>query len=487
MAYKHGVYVSEVPTSLVAPIQGSAGLQVVFGTAPIHKAKNPDAAVNTPVLCYSYKEAVEALGYDADFDKFTLCQSIDACFQVFNVAPVIFVNVLDPHNSRHTANNSQETVAVADGVAQYGKSCVLLSTMQVTDGDGALLVAGEDYEASHNEEGGVTIKLISEEALELESIKVSSVSLNPSAVTPADVVGSVDPSTGKETGLEIVRQIYPVLGMVPGLLLAPGFSHLPAVAAALQAKTEGINGVFSCSCILDIDSSTSGAKVYTGVKAAKEALGAISAHAIACWPMGKVGDKIYYMSAILGAHLAFFDADNGDVPYDSPSNKAMRITGTCLKDGTAVMLDQQQANEVINAIGVVTAINANGFKCWGNRTAAYPSTTDPKDMWIGVRRFFDWDGNNFIQTYFQKVDRPGNTRLIQSIVDSQNITGNGYVARGYCAGYRTVFNTDENPITELLNGHITVHTYLAPYVPAEFIENIREYDVSALQAAFGGV
>lgn len=172
--------------------------------------------------------------------------------------------------------------------------------------------------------------------------------------------------------------------------------------------------------------------------------------------------------------------------YESPSNKDLRITATVLKDGTTVALDQQQANDVLNANGVITAINANGFKSWGNNTAAYPSTTDPKDRWWAVRRFFDWDGNNFIQTYFQKVDKPGNKRLIQSIVDSQNIIGNGYVARDYCAGYRVEFRSDENPVTNLLAGHLTVHTYLAPYIPAEYIENIREYDVDALESAIGG-
>ena len=116
----------------------------------------------------------------------------------------------------------------------------------------------------------------------------------------------------------------------------------------------------------------------------------------------------------------------------------------------------------------------------------YPSTTDPKDRWWAVRRFFDWDGNNFIRTYFQKVDKPGNKRLIQSIVDSQNIIGNGYVARDYCAGYRVEFRSDENPVTNLLDGHLTTHTYLAPYIPAEYIENVREYDVAALKSAIGG-
>lgn len=199
------------------------------------------------------------------------------------------------------------------------------------------------------------------------------------------------------------------------------------VAAALQAKTGKINGNFDCNTYLDIAADSTGATVYTAVKTAKEKLGASSNHAAVFWPKGAVGEKIYCLSAMAAAETAATDAANGDVPYESPSNKDLKITATVLDDGTEVALDQEQAN-LLNGQGVITAINANGFKLWGNNTAAYPSTTDPKDRWLAVRRFFDWDGNNFILTYFQKVDKPGNTRLIQSIVDSQNIIGNGYVA-----------------------------------------------------------
>lgn len=486
MAYKHGVYNSEIDTSLTTPIQGSAGLQVIFGTAPIHLSADPAKAANTPMLCYSFKECQQAVGYSDDFEKFTICQSIDACFRVFNVAPVILVNVLDPSNTKHTTQNAEESCEVMDGQLFYEKPYVLLNTLTVKNGD-AELVAGSDYTATHDDDGaGVVISLISQAAKEAESLTVASTSLNPDGVTKEDVVGGVDTVTGKETGLELVRQIYPKLGMTPGLLLAPGWSQDAVVAAALQAKVEAVNGVFDCNCILDIAADETGATVYTDVKTAKENMGARTNHGVALWPMVAVGEKIYYYSAMFGALVAYTDASNADVPYESPSNKDLRITATVLKDGTEVVLDQQQANDVLNANGVITAINANGFKSWGNNTAAYPSTTDPKDRWFAVRRFFDWDGNNFIRTYFQKVDKPGNKRLIQSIVDSQNIIGNGYVARDYCAGYRVEFRSDENPVTNLLDGHLTVHTYLAPYIPAEFIENIREYDVEALESAIGG-
>lgn len=485
MAYFHGVYISEIDTSLTTPIQGSAGLQVIFGVAPIHLSSDPAAAVNTPMLCYSFKECQQAVGYSEDFDKFSLCQSIDACFRVFNVAPIILVNVLDPSKTEHVTANEAASYDVSDGQIVYNKAYVLLSSLVVKDGD-TTLVSGTDYSAAHDDDGDVVITLISTAAKAAASLSIASTSLNPAGVTAADIVGGVDATTGKETGLELVRHIYPKLGMVPGLLLAPGWSQNAVVAAALQAKTEEINGVFDCCTYLDIAADDAGAKLYTDAKTAKESMGASSPHAAVFWPMVAIGTKKYYMSAMAAALTAYNDASNADVPYESPSNKSLRITATVLADGTVVVLDQQQANDVLNANGIITAINASGFKLWGNNTAAYPSTTDPKDRWLAVRRFFDWDGNNFIRTYFQKVDKPGNRRLIQSIVDSQNIVGNGYVARDYCAGYRVEFKSDENPVTNLLAGHLTTHTYMAPYIPAEYIENIREYDVTALEAAVGG-
>lgn len=486
MSYFHGVYNAEQDTSLTTPIRGSAGLQVVFGTAPIHLTRNPAKAVNTPLLCYSFQECAMAAGYSDDFKSFTLCQSMDASFRVFNVAPLILINVLDPKNPGHVTEYEPEEIPVRDGQAVYSKPCILLDSLEVKAGE-TVLTAEADYTAAHDNDGNAVLLLLSETAKAAASLSVSGTGLNPAGVTREDIVGGVDALTGKETGLELVRQIYPKLGMVPGQLLAPGWSGDPVVAAALQAKTEALNGVFECTCLLDIPTEgDNGAVVYTEAKAAKEKLGATSTHAAALWPMVAVGDKVYHYSAVFAALTAYTDASNGDVPYESPSNKALRITSAVLADGTEVVLDQQQASDALNANGIITAINQEGYRSWGNNTAAYPATTDPKDRWLAVRRFFNWDGNNFIRTYFQKVDKPGNTRLIQSIVDSQNVIGNGYVARQYCAGYRTEFRSGENPVTNLLDGHLTVHTFLAPFIPAEYIENIREYDVTALEAVLTG-
>ena len=187
----------------------------------------------------------------------------------------------------------------------------------------------------------------------------------------------------------------------------------------------------------------------------------------------------------MGALIAYTDANNDDVPNLSPSNKLISITGTVLEDGTEVNLDQQQAN-FINGQGIITAVNLNGWRTWGNNTACYPANTDPKDRWLCCRRFFSWWGNSFILNYSQNVDDPANYRLIESIVDTENIRGNSYVAQGKCAGVKIEYNEDDNPITDVLNGKIQFKQWLAPYTPAEDILNILEFDPSMIESALNG-
>lgn len=485
MPYDHGITITERATSVQVPITGTAGLQVIFGTAPIHMAANPTAVVNKPILANSYAEAVAAVGYSDEWDKFTLCQSIDACFRVFNIAPIVLINVLDPANTAHVQDNAEASKTPVDSIVTLAEDYILPSSLVVKDAAGTkTFVAGTDYSTAFDDNGKLVITLISA-AIKLEaSLKVTSKSLKPGGVVAADIVGGIDES-GKETGLELVRHIYPLFGYTPGLLLAPGWSHDATVAVAMQAKCTGINGDFGCECLIDIDSTTDGATVYTDINNAKELAGIVSPHAAALWPKVAVGTKQYWYSAVFGALTAYTDARNDDIPYISPSNKRMPITGLVLDDGTPVIMDKQQGN-VLNGQGVITAINLRGFRSWGNNTAAYPDSADPKDRWFCVRRYITWDANTFILTFFDRVDDPANKRLVESVVDSWNIRNNSLAARGYIAGAKIVYLEDENPVTDIIDGKITFHSYIAPWPPAENIHVILEFDPTMIETALGG-
>lgn len=252
---------------------------------------------------------------------------------------------------------------------------------------------------------------------------------------------------------------------------------------ALMGKEEKLSGLFKCRAVLDID--TKKATKYTDVEKVKKDSG-YSSNDICLWPMVSYGGKTMYYSAIYAAMTCLLDYNNGSIPNISPSNEDIKISAAVLHDGTEINLDITQANE-LNAVGIVTAISLNGtFKSWGNNTAAYPGTTDPKDRWICCRRFFDWYANSFLATYLDKVDDPANYRLIESIVDSENVRGNSLVSQGKCAGAKTVYNREDNPTGNVINGTIVFKQYIAPYTPAEYILDVLEFDPTMLEAALGG-
>lgn len=477
MAYMHGVRVQENPTSVSSPAITEGGVPVIFGTAPVNMAKDPENATNKLFLCNTFAEAKAAVGYSDDYDNYTLCQAMDAFFKAYGVGPIVLCNVLDPTKHKTTYT---ETLAVTNGQAVSKVEGVLLSGLKVA-GD-AELTLDTDYTVEFNDDGYLVVTVIKES---VASITLTGNKLDPSAVTEAEIIGSYDAETGVETGVELVRKVYPKFSLAPNMLLAPGWSHIPAVGLALSEKCTEINGMFKCECILDIDCSADGATKYTDVEGVKADSGYYSKHAIALWPMGKYNGKAMAYSAMYAAMVAYTDYQNGNVPNLSPSNKEIKFTAAVLADGTEVDLDIVQANE-LNAVGVVTLLNLNGFKAWGNNTAAYPEVTDPKDRWICCRRFFSWWGNSFIQNYMEKVDNPTNQRLIESIIDSENVRGNSLVSQGKCAGIKMVYNKEDNPIENILNGKVVFRQYLAPYTPAEDILNILEFDPSMIEAALGG-
>lgn len=484
MSYNHGVRVLENPTSLANPILGTAGLQVIFGTAPINMAADPYNSTNKLFQINSFAEAVELLGYSDDFESYTLCQSMMANFKLFNIAPIILCNVLDP--AVHKVAVVAAPYAVTDLQAKINVKGLLLNSLVVKNAT-VTLVKGTDYVTSFDENGYAVITLLSTgSAAAASTLTVNGDKIDPSLVEATDIIGGYDVSTGVEKGLELIRQVYPKFGLTPGLLLAPGWSQLPTVAAVMAAKCTDINGSFSCVCVLDLDTKVAtGAQKYTDCENLKEENGYTSKHAIVLWPMVKAsGVKLSY-SAVYGALVAYTDATSDDVPNLSPSNKLLGVTAAILDDGTEVTLDQQQAN-VLNGAGIVTALNLNGWRAWGNNMACYPDNIDPKDRWISCRRFFSWWANSFILTYLEKVDSNANYRLIESICDAENIRGNSFVSQGKCAGARIEFRQDDNPISEVLNGKIQFKQYLAPFTPAEDILNVLEFDASMIAAALGG-
>ncbi|WP_285906836.1 phage tail sheath family protein [Pseudodesulfovibrio pelocollis] len=306
---------------------------------------------------------------------------------------------------------------------------------------------------------------------------------DPGAVTAADIIGGIDAGTGARTGLELVAEVFPRYRLVPGQIVAPGWSDDPAVSVVMEAKAENINGLFSAMAVIDIPDAT--VTRYTDVPGYKETNNLTGARMIAGWGKTVLGDMVFHASTQIAGRICLTDVDHDDVPYVSPSNKRLKVTGARV-NGLALHLGLTEA-EYLNGQGVVVPFNFDGgWKLFGNRTAAYPSVTDPKDAFIPIRRFFNWHANTFILTYWQLLDAPLSRRQIETIVDSEQIRLSGFARREYILGGRIAFLADENPVTDLMDGISRFHTYMTPPSPNRVIENILEYDASYVSALFGG-
>lgn len=481
MTYQHGVYTREVPTSVMSPVEASAGLQVVVGTAPINLAAMTEY-VNKPLLAFNYKEAVEALGYSDDWDNYTLCEAIDSAFNLYGVSPIVLINVLDHEKHYEEASGMVELLNKKATIEEKG---VLLNTLKVkleaTSGD---LKEGTDYTAAFADDGRVVITPIAGGAIPdtQETLFVSYRKLAPEKVTELDIIGGVDVETGKATGLELINEVFPKFGLVPGIILVPKFSMNPMVEAVMKAKASNINSFFKAIAAVDVNISE--ANTYTKAVEWKNQNNYTSENEIVCWPKVALGDKVYHLSTQLACRMALTDSEYGDMPYVSPSNKDLQMNKAILQDGTEVNLGPDQA-AYMNGQGIVTALNfIGGWKAWGNRTGAYPSVTDVKDSFIPVRRMHNWVANTIILTAWQWIDDPTNQRLINTVVDSLNIWLNGLTTEGALLGGRVEFRREENPETDLLNGIIRFHVFLAEPTPARSLEFIVEFDASYFSRLF---
>ncbi|RAV18830.1 phage tail sheath family protein [Paenibacillus contaminans] len=477
MTFKHGVSVVEQATSILAPTPATSGIPFAVGTAPVNLASNP-VPVNTPVLAYTYAEAVSALGYSDKWEDFTLCELIYSHFALYAKAPLILVNVLDP--ATHKTTVAPAAVTVSNKVATLAVDGIILSSIIVKSADGATTYTPADFTAAFNDTGHVVVTTKGTIPANATQLQIGYNKLNPSAVDADDIIGGVT-AGGAYTGFELVNQAYPRFGVLPDLLVAPGWSHFPTVAAVMKAKAANINGNFKAMALTDIDPS----KPYTDAGAWKSDNNYTDALQIPTYLMLSLGEKRFHYSSQLAGLIARTDSENGGIPYVSPSNKALQADGTVLADGSDQYLGIDQAS-YLNSLGIVTAVNlgASGWRSWGNSTGAYPNNTDPKDSFIPIRRMFNWIGNSLILTYMQKVDDPLNKRLIAAVTDSVNIWLNGLTASGALLGGRVEFLEAENPITSLMAGKIKFHLFITPPGPAQEIEFLLEYDTSYLAALF---
>lgn len=482
--YEHGISTRRSSDMVPSPIKCLSNVTVIIGTAPVNTADDVYGASQKPIAAYTRMEADKAVGTSTEFDKYTILHGLYAEFNKFGTAPVVIINVLDPNNEKHVQAVTGVSAGLTAGTAKLEDMGILLDKLEVSSGSDVCTL-GEDYTASFDDDGCVVISATEEGKLAgVASCTCSYVKLNPDGVTAADIIGGID-EAGRRTGMELIDEIYPELDIIPTILTAPGFSKNASVAAALEAKAQEIYDTFNAIAVVDIDSSESGAVKPEDVATVKGQRVVASRWTVAVWPMASVdGYKIWY-SAMVAALMHHTAAEYDGIPFESPDNLDVQIDGLVLEDGTPVRMTQRQVNNYINASGVVSALKLPTWKCWGNNTAAYPASVLPLNRWIKCVTMLNYMENTFKTNYLSTVGRNASYKVISDVVNGFNLFMNS-LTPDYLAGGSIIFDKRENPVENIVAGHLKFHTRYADYTPAEYIENEFTYDLNILMNALEG-
>lgn len=177
----------------------------------------------------------------------------------------------------------------------------------------------------------------------------------------ANVVGSVDHETGKYTGLQALLAAESIVGVRPRLIIAPEFSHLVGVGAAMETVAKKLNA------IPVIDGSESGYSAVIGEVADYQEV-------YFCNCGVKVLDDETGLvvtrkaSATIAGHIVRVDNEEGY--WNSPSSrKIYGILGTSEVIDHAIGSTTSKAN-LYNSKNVTVIVNQQGgWFLYGNRLA----------------------------------------------------------------------------------------------------------------------
>ena len=305
-----------------------------------------------------------------------------------------------------------------------------------------------------------------------------------SDVRVADIIGSVDATTGKRTGMKAFEECYSLFGYYPKTLIAPVYCEEATVVTEMNTICNKIRAMG----IVDAPVGATVQDVITG----RGPQGTInfntsSERIILCYPHLKVYDsesdtiKLQPYSQRLAGVIAAKDVDRGY--HWSPSNTEIQgIVGT-ERQLTSMINDPTSEVNTLNEAGIVTVFNSygSGFRTWGNRSAAYPSTTHPTNF-INVRRTADILHESVEYSMLQFIDYPIDDGLIDSICETVNQFIRTLIGRGALIDGKCSYNEDKNPSTEIANGHLLFDIEFMPPTPAERITFESYIDIELLKS-----
>lgn len=306
---------------------------------------------------------------------------------------------------------------------------------------------------------------------------------NPAAVTTAQIAGEID-ANGKASGMFGALECYNRFGYFPKILLSAGCSD-PAIRGQMDTMAHKLNAMAICD--LPVGLTKQQAVEARGVAGVAN-FNTSSPRTILTYPHLKVADaitgdeRLEPLSQRLAGVMINTDLELGY--QHSPSNRSFsdQVTGSEV-DINFYPSDTQSDTDLLNEAGIVTCMRsfASGFKTYGNRSAAYPTSSHVENF-IHARRILDQAHEAFMFFSMQYVDRLGTPRNVEALEEAANAYLRQKVNEGVYYGATYRFDHQKNTSQQIADGRfhytfechptsimerLTTHSY----VDTKFIAN----------------
>lgn len=378
------------------------------------------------------------------------------------------VSVSYAYTNRHTSDFPEGTAVFDDdGTLLCGKPGVSGVILKSQDGT-TTYALGTDY--TLDAVAGVITRVKTGAIAAGATVKLAFTYADPSKVLPSEIIGWTN-TAGERLGMQAWKDCLSLFGFNPKLLIAPGYSPLTAVTSEMTVLAEAMRAI----AFADAPVGTTFQEALAG----RGSMGAInfatsSPRAVLCYPHVKVYDKASDTTALeplsprLAGVQAAKDLDKGY--WWSLSNTEIQgITGLEILL-TAGINDPSSECNLLNEQGITTVFNdyGTGFRTWGNRSAAWPMSTGPKQF-VCIRRVADIIAESIERASLQFVDRPINKAFIDAVTETVCAFMRTLIARGAIIDGKCWYDKTLNETTELAAGHIVFSYDFMPPPPAERI------------------
>jgi len=468
--YLYGAYGHIGETVAQSAVQAGT-TPIYIGTAPVNLVRGFGEAgvINEPVKISNLIDAQKKLGYAADWGTFTLCEVMNAHFNntIGNIGPIYVINVLDPAAGKHR-KEAQTTapLSFAGGRAEFVSSTIILDTLTIAKaGDSAgNYVEGEDYAVDYNfTKGTVIITSLKQDAQLTGNLTASFYEIDDSLVEDADIIGGVTAS-GEYSGLSSIALLYPEQYAVVNLIVAPGWSHSPAVYNAMIATSQKINGHWDAFVLADLPLVDGKAQAVDTIEKAiawKKNNAFNSERSKVFWPQAtdNLGNN-YHLSTLAAVELMRADFSHNSVPMETCGNKAVPVIKQYFGANAKNRGFDQQTGKELTQKGISTVVAwAGEWVLWGDHTAAYTygAEVDPRAIFDVSMRMLMHITNSFQREWSPKIDEPMTRALKDQIINREQEKLDGYVSMGALIGEpKILFLESENSTTDIMKDRKSV-------------------------------